>query len=154
MSDLVLYDSIDSPYAHRVRLVLAHKNVAHRRVSIDVTQPPPWFRGLSPYGKVPALTTSNGLTLYESAIINEYLDEVFPDPLLMPPNPGLRAQVRIWTDYCDRHLAVAHFRLLLGKGTEAQLNDVLRFMETHGLIGPFWLGPSPSLVDLNCYPFF
>jgi glutathione S-transferase len=53
---------------------------------------------MNPYGKVPVLVDGDTI-LYESCIINEYLEEKYPDPPLLPKDPGLRAKIRIRIDY-------------------------------------------------------
>jgi glutathione S-transferase len=71
------------PYAHRTRLVLLEKGLEFEHIEIDFKNKSERFLAVSPYGKVPALVHDRE-TIYESAIINEYLDEAFPDPPLMP----------------------------------------------------------------------
>ena len=83
MSDLELFSMPLCPFAHRVRLVLAEKGIAYRLTEIDPGKKPPAFLKVSPYGKVPALR-HGGTHVCESAIINEYLDETFPAPPLLP----------------------------------------------------------------------
>jgi glutathione S-transferase len=66
-----------------VRLALAEKDVAAEPIEIDLKNKPASFVRISPYGRVPMLLLGE-VKLWESAIINEYLDEDFPDPPLMP----------------------------------------------------------------------
>jgi glutathione S-transferase len=165
MSDKVELFSYEAcPFAQRTRMILIEKGIAYELTEIDVYQRPAWFRDVSPYGKVPLLR-HDGRAIYESAIINEYLDETFPDPPMMPPDAYGRAQARIWMDYCDtRYLPVAH-RLLVereqpGKLAEnrAKLTETMRFMEHEGLRklgdGPYWMGAAATLVDFQYLPFF
>lgn len=159
-----LFSNPICPYAHRTRLVLLEKGLPFELVEIDLKNKPKRFLDVSPYGKVPALT-HDGHTIYESAIINEYLEELFPDPHLMPRDPALRAKLRIWIDYCDDYFLTDHYALLKNQDPEqaASLMDKARrnfaFIEEQGLGrlsggGPFWLGHSPSLLDFAWYPFF
>jgi glutathione S-transferase len=75
-----LYDFKSSPNCQRVRVVLAEKNLPYETVPIDLraqAQKTPDYLKLNPYGKVPVLTDDDTV-LYESCIINEYLDEKYP----------------------------------------------------------------------------
>lgn len=151
------------PFAQRTRLVLLEKGLAFDLIEIDVRHKPAWLKDLSPYEKVPAIR--HGETrVYESAIINEYLEEVFPEPPLMPRDPGLRAQVRIWIDYCNAQFIPAYYKLLLAQNADKQahladkVRAQLRFVEREGLArlsgaGPYWLGADFSLLDATWYPF-
>ena len=151
------------PYAHRTRLVLAEKGLDFALTEIDFKHKPKRFLAVSRYGKVPAIV-HDGNEIYESAIINEYLEEVFPDPPLMPKNPGLRAQVRMWIEYCDDHFladlygAIKNQDLASHGALRDQVIAHLRTLEqAHaGLCGagPYWLGAEPTLLDFALYPFF
>lgn len=152
------------PYAQRVHLTLLEKGVQYTPTAIDPQQRPPWFRDISPYGKSPLLR-HDGQVIYESGIIDQYLDEVFPNPPLLPADPYRRAMARIWMDYCDTRFQPALYRLLAGRKDEGQRRDLLavlmdcfRFMETEGLqqlgAAPFWMGAHPTLVDIHFLPFF
>ena len=62
---------------------------------VDLHNKPGWFdQSVSAYGKVPAIE-HEGTRIWESAIINEYLDEVFPNPPLLPTQAGRRAVARM-----------------------------------------------------------
>jgi glutathione S-transferase len=101
-----LYDFKSSPNCQRVKIVLAEKNLPYEIVPIDLRkqeQKTPEYLKLNPYGKVPVLT-DDGTVLYESCIINEYLNEKYPNPALMPADLGKRAKARILTDYGLAHL--------------------------------------------------
>lgn len=159
-----LFSARVCPYAHRTRLVLLEKGLECELVEIDFNNKPKRFLEISRYGKVPAIV-HDGYEIYESAIINEYLDEVFPDPPLMPEGAGRRALARIWIDYCDRHLTDDLYAAIRNQEAErqaelnARLAEHMRTIETAGLgrlggEGPYWLGARPSLVDFAYYPFF
>src|SRR6478672_8238610 len=95
---LQLYSFELCPFAHRVRLALAEKGVAAEPIEIDLKNKPASFVRISPYGRVPLLLHGE-VKLWESAVINEYLDEVFPDPPLMPASLPDRALARIWVKF-------------------------------------------------------
>lgn len=71
------------PYVQRSVIVLLEKGIPYQRTDIDLGNKPDWFARLSPLGKVPVLVTDQGSTktLFESAVICEYLDEVTPGSL-------------------------------------------------------------------------
>lgn len=93
------------PYAQRTRMVLAHKRLPFELTEIDLGNKPDWFLRISPYGKVPALRVGE-VVLYESAIINEYLDEAYPVSPLLAEDPLERASQRILADFSDYYTAV------------------------------------------------
>jgi glutathione S-transferase len=164
MSDIELFSMPMCPFAHRVRLVLAEKAIAYCLTEVDLSNKPQAFLKVSPYGKVPALR--HGKThICESAIINEYLDEAFPDPPLLPREPAARAQARFWIDFANSRLFAVTASLLYGPHRQnrspalEQIAATLRFIETEALAkrpgsGPYWLGAELSLVDVTFYPWF
>jgi glutathione S-transferase len=106
MTMIKLYDFKSSPNSQRVKVVLEEKKLPFEIVPIDLRkgeQKTPEFLKLNPYGKVPVLTDGDTV-LYESCIINEYLDEKYPNPPLMPADLGKRAKARILIDYGLAHL--------------------------------------------------
>jgi glutathione S-transferase len=159
-----LFSFAACPYAQRTRMVLIEKELGFELTEIDLQERPAWFREVSPYGKVPVLR-HQGRVVYESAIINQYVDEAFPERPLMPRDPYARAQVRIWIDYCETRFLQATHRLMSERddadklpANRARLTEVLRFMEHEGLRklgdGPYWMGATPTLVDFQYLPFF
>lgn len=164
MTDIKLYSARACPFAHRSRLVLAEKRVAFELVEIDLANKPAWYGGVSLYGKVPALEHA-GQRIVESAVINEYLDEVFPEPRLLPRDAGQRALARIWIDFANTRLAPAFTKVLWSSSPADQdagkkeLLAALELVEREGLgklsgSGPYWFGAEPTLVDFAFYPWF
>jgi len=82
-----LISSSTCPFAQRSRMVLLTKGVSFAFTEISLDDKPDWFLNISPYAKVPVLRHRESV-LYESSVINEYLEEVFPDPPLLPQDPG------------------------------------------------------------------
>ena len=108
-----LYDRHTSPNCQRTRVVLYEKNITFETIPVDLVkkeQKRPEFLKMNPYGKVPVLIDGDTV-LYESCIINEYLDETYPDPPLLPKDSGLRAKIRIQIDYGVNHTYPAYERL-------------------------------------------
>jgi glutathione S-transferase len=95
---LTLYDAHGSPCARRVRAVLLEKGLGWTTRLVDLTrmeQKRPEYLALNPNGVVPTLVHDDRV-VYESNVITEYLDDVFPDPPLYPRDPWERAQAKMW----------------------------------------------------------
>ena len=163
MSDITLYSARTCPFAQRTRLMLSEKGIDFELIEIDLKNTPAWFQDISPYGKVPTLKQGEDL-VWESAIINEYLEEVYPRPSLFPTQASLRAYARFWIDFANVKFVPWFYKLLLQQDLEKrrklalEFKEHLIFMEQKGLgdpkAGDYWLGDQISLVDLTFYPFF
>ena len=106
VNTIKLYDFPSSPNCQRVKVVLAEKKLPYETVPVDLKkgdQKKPDYLKLNPYGKVPVII-DGATVLYESCIINEYLDEKYPEPPLMPKDHAKKAKVRILIDYGMNHL--------------------------------------------------
>jgi len=88
------------PFVQRARITLLHKRVPHTVTNIELKEPPTWFPAISPLGKVPLLRVDGGTVLFESAVINEFIDETTTPPL-HPADPLARAQNRAWIAYAS-----------------------------------------------------
>lgn len=163
MAEVEIYSAALCPYAHRSRLTLLEKGVPFKLIEIDLQNKPANFGDISPYGKVPVLKHGDH-RVWESAIINEYLEETFPEPPLLPTSPIQRAQARLWIHFADTRLFASTHKLLVSQAPQQQteakqnLTEHLRFIE-EGLQklsknGSYWLGTEMSLVDLTFYPWF
>ena len=129
-----LYDFKSSPNCQRVRVVLAEKNLPYETVPVDLrahAQKTPEFLKLNPNGKVPVITDDDTV-LYESCIINEYLDEKYPTPPLMPQDAAKKAKARILTDYGLTHLEAEYqkLRMEMMKEEKEQNNEVIAAAQT------------------------
>ena len=103
---ITLYHHGSSVCAAKVRLVLAEKSLPWDGVYIDILrgdQFDPAYMKLNPKAVVPTLV-HDGKVILESTVINEYLDETFPDPPLKPADPVHRAAMRLWTKAVDEQL--------------------------------------------------
>jgi RNA polymerase-associated protein len=98
---MTLYSGITDVYSHRTRIVLYEKDVECQVIEIDVRKKPPELADLNPYNRVPTMVDRD-LVLYESLLINEYLDERLPHPPLMPVDPVSRAKARLMLMRFDR----------------------------------------------------
>lgn len=163
-----LYDFKSSPNCQRVKIVLAEKNLPYDIVPIDLRaqeQKTPDYLKLNPYGKVPVLT-DDATVLYESLIINEYLDEKYPNPPLMPKDPAKKAKARILIDYGMAHFDSPYqkLRMELTKeqkdqnpqtiaGAKADLKKLLQRLEDEIGDQQYLMGDF-SLVDADLLPRF
>jgi glutathione S-transferase len=93
-----------SPFGWKVRIVLAEKNVPHTLVIPDNKTEDPAFVKLNPYRLTPVLELDGGTSIYESTVINEYLEEAYPEPAMLPKDPVERARVRMLEDTTDQYL--------------------------------------------------
>lgn len=91
---ITLYDADRCPYCARTRIVLAEKGLEYETVEIDLDDRPAWIYEKNPLGRVPVLE-EDAFVLPESAVINEYLEERYPEPSLWPADPGERAFGRL-----------------------------------------------------------
>ena len=91
---ITLYDADRCPYCARVRIVLAEKGIEYETVEIDLDDRPAWIYEKNPLGRVPVLEEDT-FVLAESAVIDEYLDDRYPDPPLWPADPADRALGRL-----------------------------------------------------------
>ncbi|HSH85890.1 MAG TPA: glutathione S-transferase N-terminal domain-containing protein [Methylophilus sp.] len=90
-----LYSGTVDPYSHRCRIVLFEKGMDFEVIDVDLTNKTEDLAILNPYGEVPVLVERD-LVLSEANIINEYIDERFPHPQLMPADPVMRARARLY----------------------------------------------------------
>ncbi len=93
-SVMTLYSDAQNAYSHRVRMVLAEKNITVEIQDVDPLNLTDDLMDLNPYGTLPTLVDRD-LVLFESRIIMEYLDERFPHPPLLPVDPVSRARSRL-----------------------------------------------------------
>ncbi|MFT3691112.1 maleylacetoacetate isomerase [Paenirhodobacter sp.] len=170
MEGVVLYDYWRSSAAYRVRIALALKRIAYRRIPVDLTAGEHRTAGhlaLNPMGRVPVLRI-DGLVLSQSLAIIGYLDETRPACPLLPESPGDRARVRAiaLTVACDIHpvsnLSVLHrVEALAGAQARARWNRdniaegltaVERMLDHPGFTGRFCHGDGPTLADCVLIP--
>ena len=143
------------PFVQRSVIMLGHKGVDFALTHIDLANKPEWFTEISPFGKVPVLRT-NGAVLFESTVINEYLDEISP-PSLHPRDPLVKAQNRAWIEYASElqgrwfAMATAASQLDYEQAAERLAAGLVR-VDEQLKEGPFWNGPELSLVDIAFAP--
>lgn len=94
-SSMTYFSDAQDHYSHRVRIVLAEKGVSVEIIDVDPADKPESLAELNPYNALPTLVDRE-LSLYETKVMMEYLDERFPHPPLLPVYPVARAQSRLW----------------------------------------------------------
>lgn len=162
MSQPKLYALGFSPTCQRVVATLVHKGVDYETFEVDVTKKerPAEFNAVSPFGKVPVLQ-HDGHTLLESSVICEYIDEVWPEPAMLPKTAAGRAEARQWIQFfnravTDREGEFVHVerdkqaKLALCHKILPDLAHLERALEGRDNL---FFGNELSLVDVNIAPF-
>lgn len=98
-----LYSGTTCPYSHRCRIVLYEKGMDFEVIDVDLMNRAEDIAMINPYNKVPVLVERD-LILFEANIINEYIDERFPHPQLMPPDPVMRGRARLFLHRFEQEL--------------------------------------------------
>ncbi len=118
--DLELISFKLCPFVQSSIITLLNKRVNYNITYIDISDPPAWFDEISPTGQVPLVRVNDNNFLFESAVINEFLDEISGGGM-MPSDPFIRAQNRAWIQFCGPMLGDT--RDLVGAKDENSLND-------------------------------
>lgn len=149
---LTLYDAPRCPYCARVRIVLAEKAIPYEAVVIDLDDRPAWLYEKNPVGKVPVLD-DDGWVLPESAVIDEYLEERYPEPPLLPADPGPRAAARLLVFRHD-DFSRPYYALRRGEpGAGAALARELDALDGILAAVPFLTGAAFGLADVAYVPW-
>src|SRR5688500_20271473 len=117
---MTLYSGITDPFSHRCRIVLYEKGMDFEIIDVDLMNKPEDLAVMNPYNRTPVLVERD-LVLYESNIINEYIDERFPHPQLMPADPVMRARARLFLFRFEQEL-FNHVEVI-EKGTQKQAEN-------------------------------
>ena len=102
---IVIYSGTTCPFSHRCRFVLFEKGMDFEVRDVDLFNKPEDISIMNPYGQVPILVERD-LILYESNVINEYVDERFPHPQLMPSDPVQKARIRLFLMNFEKEIFV------------------------------------------------
>jgi RNA polymerase-associated protein len=157
---MVLYSGTTCPYSHRCRFVLFEKGMDFEIRDVDLFAKPEDIALMNPYNEVPILVERD-LILYESHIINEYIDERFPHPQLMPGDPVARARVRLFLLNFEKELFV-HVSTLESRAAKsneklleksrAHIRDRLTQLAPIFLKNKYMLGEGFSMLDVAIAP--
>ena len=153
---MTLYSGMTDPYSHRTRIVLYEKDVECQVVLVDIRKKPRELSDLNPYDSVPTMVDRD-LVLYDSLIINEYLDERLPHPPLMPVDPVSRGKARLMLMRFDRDW---YSQTTDMEGADKKAAQRARNVIRDGLTvispvfkeQPYILGEEFSLVDCSLAP--
>lgn len=107
-----LYGFTRSPFSRKVRIALSEKRVPYDWIEYQHRHNDSRYAIMNPYKTVPILELDSGTFLYESTVINEYLEDTHPEPPLLPRDPEGRAIARLWEDFADCHLFAALSQVL------------------------------------------
>jgi stringent starvation protein A len=119
---ITLYDADRCPYCARTRIVLAEKGLEYETVVVDLDDRPAWIYEKNPLGRVPVIEEDT-FVLAESAVIDEYLEDRYPDPPLLPEDPAERALARMLIFRFDE-LSRPYYALRRGEEGAAERFDV------------------------------
>ena len=157
---MVLYSGTTCPFSQRCRLVLFEKGMDFEVRDVDLFNKPEDISTMNPYGQVPILVERE-LILYESNIINEYIDERFPHPQLMPADPLMRARARLMLFNFEKELFV-HVHVLESERAKAndkshdkaraEIRDRLTTLAPLFLKNKYMLGDEFSMLDVAVAP--
>jgi glutathione S-transferase len=149
---LMLYDAARCPYCARARIMLAEKQVEFEATEIDLTDRPAWIYEKNSTGRVPVLEEDAWL-LPESAVIVEYLEERYPEPALLPADPGERALARLWIFRHD-DLTKPYYALRREEeGAGAALDRELAKLDDQLVRQPWLTGREFGLADIAYVPW-
>ena len=156
-SVMTLFSRPTDIHSHRTRVVLAEKNINIEISNVAGPDLPEDLMDLNPYHTVPTLIDRD-LTLYDSRVIIEYLDERFPHPPLMPVDPVTRAQFRLALFRIEKDwYAIAEEAEANGDGKLATRprkmlrESILQSTEIFAA-RPYFLSEEFSLVDCTIAP--
>lgn len=159
-SSMTFYSDGADHYSHRVRIVLAEKGVSVDVVNVTANNRPEDLADLNPYNALPTLVDRE-LSLYETKIMMEYLDERFPHPPLLPVYPVARAQNRLLAYRIERDWCPHVDLLLSGKAKDAaaakarkELRDSLITIAPIFGEKPYFMSDEFSLLDCIAAPIF
>src|SRR5437870_993006 len=102
------WGTLRSTHASKVKIVLEEKGLPYRIGNLPpghLWKKPPELLAMHPLGKVPAIN-DEGIVIFDSSVINEYLEERYPNPRLMPDDPTKRAAVRQCEQFADEAILV------------------------------------------------
>ena len=155
---MVLFSGSTCPFSHRCRFVLYEKGCDFEVQDVDLYNKPPEIDAMNPYGEVPILVERD-LTLYQANIINEYIDERFPHPQLMPADPIMRARARLFIYTFEREL-FSFVRVLENRDETEKRKSIARNQIKEQLIqlspvlakNKFLMGDDFTMLDVTLAP--
>lgn len=155
---MVLYSGTTDPFSHRCRFVLFEKGMDFEIRDVDLFNIPAEVKAMTPYGTVPVLNERD-LVLYDADVIDEYIDERFPHPQLMPIDPITRARARMFLRGFDTEL-YQPVRVLESHASDekakakarADISAQLQQFSGHLAKSKYFLGEDFSMLDICIAP--
>lgn len=153
-----LYSMRFCPYAQRIHLVLDAKKIPYDTVYINLTSKPEWFIDKNPLSKVPCIELENEETLYESLIIADYLDDVYPEDKLYPSDFLKKAKDKLLIERFNAVITSMYKGFSQEKFNPEVYNEALANLEIFNQElakrrTPFFGGSKPGMVDLMIWPW-
>jgi glutathione S-transferase len=149
---ITLYDADRCPYCARVRIALAEKGIEYETVEVDLDDRPAWIYEKNPLGRVPILEEDT-FVLAESAVIDEYLDDRYPDPPLWPADPADRALGRMLVFRFDE-VSRPYYAVRRGEdGARERLDAALTTLDAVLQEQEFLSGREFGLADIAYVPW-
>jgi glutathione S-transferase len=149
---LTLYDAARCPYCARARIALAEKGLEYEVIEVDLSDRPQWIYEKNPTGRVPVIE-EDAWILPESSVILEYLEERYPEPPLLPPDPADRALARVWIFRHDDFTKPYYALRREEEGAAERFDEQLAKLED-ALSRQTWLtGAEYGLVDIAYVPW-
>jgi glutathione S-transferase len=149
---LTLYDAARCPYCARARIALAEKGLEYEVMEVDLSDRPQWIYEKNPTGRVPVIE-EDAWILPESSVILEYLEERYPEPPLLPPDPADRALARVWIFRHDDFTKPYYALRREEEGAAEKFDEQLAKLED-ALSRQAWLtGAEYGLADIAYVPW-
>jgi RNA polymerase-associated protein len=153
---MTLYSGTTCPFSQRCRNVLYEKGMDFQIVDVDLHNKPEDLAVMNPYNQVPVLVERD-LILYESNIINEYIDDRFPHPQLMPADPVMRARARLFlfrfeTELFSHVESIEKGNQRNAEKSRASIRDNLTQIAPVFLKQKYMLGDEFSMLDVAIAP--
>jgi glutathione S-transferase len=157
---LRLYSMRFCPFTQRTRLVLSHLNVPYEVINVNLKSKPDWFLARNPLGEVPTLEQRNKI-ITESAICDEYLEELHGNYNLFPADPYEKAKIKILMERFSK-VTDKFFTLLFKARLESEenkqkaLEELQKALEIfeNKLSGKYFGGDTPNMLDLHSWPWY
>ncbi len=153
---MTLYSGTTCPFSQRCRIVLFEKGMDFQIIDVDLQNMPEDLAVMNPYNQVPVLVERD-LILHESNIINEYIDERFPHPQLMPADPVMRARARLFLYRFEQELfahlpAIVNGTAKVAEKARATIRDNLTQLAPIFAKQKYMLGEEFSMLDVAIAP--
>ncbi|MDM8568977.1 glutathione S-transferase family protein [Thiotrichales bacterium HSG1] len=147
------------PFGQRILITLLYTNTKHDLVVIEPGNLPAWFKQVSPLGNVPILQVGKQKTIFESSVINNYLNQITGNHLL-PDDPLQSAMCCSWIEFCSTCLSgfvsmiAAPTEIIFNESRDKLLKNLYVLEQQLDKKGPYFIGKQFTLVDSTYAPLF